>query len=199
MDATEEYKTLRQEILDWYTREVNFVAFGFTATAAILGYGFTSHSTNPNANPLVFLVPILVLGLILVQLNNSISSILTISVYIRVFIECKSDGPKWETTIDTLRNHFRKQKRFRLVTILTEIQYALASIGMGIICVLLAFYYDPSKQYYRISAIVGLAWLAWGIVWFRPLLRATSGQFERDLEEAYKELKARGLLAQARG
>jgi len=193
MDATEEYKTLRQEILDWYTREVNLITFGFTATAAILGYGFTAQGTNPNPNPLVFLVPILILGLILVQLNNSISSILTISVYIRVFIECKSDGPKWETTIDALRNHFRKQKRFHLVTLLTEIQYALASIGMGMICVLLAFYYDSSKQYYWISVMIGLAWLAWSVVWFRPLLRATSGQFERDLRKTYEELKARGI------
>lgn len=107
MSKSDEYQTLRQEILDSFTREVNLIALGFTATAAIIGYGFTL----PKPPPLLFLTPILILTLIFLQLINSIFSILTISVYIRVFLEDESNSPYWETTISGLRAKFRDEAK----------------------------------------------------------------------------------------
>jgi len=36
-----EYQTLRQELLDEQEREFKIISFGFTATAALLGFGAT--------------------------------------------------------------------------------------------------------------------------------------------------------------
>jgi hypothetical protein len=89
MDSKAVYETLRQELLDAYHRQINVVTFTFTATAAIIGFAFTAH------NPMIFLLPILILWLCLVQLNNTMYSVFTISVYIRKFIESTNDFPRW--------------------------------------------------------------------------------------------------------
>src|SRR3989304_2602969 len=111
MSISDEYKTLRDEILMEYQREVHMAAFVFTATTLIIGYGINAKS------PFVFLVPLVLLALLLFQLRNAQDSILTISVYIRVFIESKRDsGQHWETTIDTLRDKLRNEGRFLSLT-----------------------------------------------------------------------------------
>ena len=69
--------------METYARQVNLVTFAFTATVALIGYNLTAG----NSNPAIFLLPLLILALLLVQLNNSLYTIFTISIYIRVFIE----------------------------------------------------------------------------------------------------------------
>jgi len=131
MSISDEYKALRDEILMEYQREVNLTAFVFTATAAIIGYGITAES------PFVFLVPLVLLTLLLFQLRNSLHTILTISVYIRVFIESKKDvGQYWETAIDVLRNKLRNERRFRS---LTDVIFARFTAVMGLFCIGLYF------------------------------------------------------------
>ncbi len=44
-----EYQTLRQELLETFTRQINTISLGLTATVVILGYGLS------NKNPYIFL------------------------------------------------------------------------------------------------------------------------------------------------
>lgn len=181
---SDEYQSLRQELLDSYNREVNLAAFTFTAASAAIGYGFTAQNTNP----IIFLLPVLILGLLLVQINNSIYTILSVSVYIRIFIEDGSDR-KWERAISTLRSILRKRKRYNPLTLFTEIHYAVAAIVMGLICIVLSLLYSSSWYQYTISIIVALGWLTYCVVMFRPIAYANSGLYEQELERDFGQIK----------
>src|SRR5690242_7834321 len=113
MSISDEYQTLRNELLREYEREGNITTLAFTATAAIVGWGFTSQG----ADPIVYLLPLLLLALLLFHLINTLSTILRISVYIRVFIESnKRTGQYWETAISALRHKLRQERRLNPFT-----------------------------------------------------------------------------------
>ena len=71
MSVSDEYQTLRDELLREYEREGNITTLVFTATAVIIGWGFTAQ----NPNPIVFLLPLLLLALLLFHLINTLSTI----------------------------------------------------------------------------------------------------------------------------
>ena len=111
MEAESVYQTLRQELLETYTRQVNLVAFAFTATVALIGYALATMAPGTTgalsgapvsltgSTSLMFLLPLLILALLFVQLNNTIFTIFNISIYIRAFIEPRYNIPKWEIRI----------------------------------------------------------------------------------------------------
>ena len=181
MNTIAVYQTLRQELLDSYNREVNLATFAFTATAAFIGYGFTAQ----NPSPLVFLLPLLILALLFVQLNNSILTIFSISVYIRVFIEAESNSPKWKTTISALRDALRKQGRFNPLKWLTEVHFSIAAILMGAICIYL---YSQSSSQYFVSIIFAGLWAIYCIPNFLSIWHVNSGAHEQELGEYFKQL-----------
>jgi len=193
MSISDEYKSLRDEILMEYQKEVNLTTFVFTATAAIIGYGLTAK------NPWVFLVPLALLTLLLFQLRNSLRSILEISVYIRVFIESNKDfGQYWETTIDALRDKLRNEKRFRS---LTDVIFARFTAMMGAICIGLYFLFSTLWEFntlcerWLVTGIAAILWLVISFAILRALVDADSGHYEkvlkRDFEEIYKRLKGK--------
>ena len=63
MKAEDVYQSLREELLEAYKRQVNLVAFAFTATGALIGYAFNAQTDKPR----IFLLPLLILGLLLVK------------------------------------------------------------------------------------------------------------------------------------
>jgi hypothetical protein len=182
------YQSLREELLGAYTRQVNLVAFGFTATVALIGYNFTA--TKPNA--WLFLLPLLILGLLFVQLNNTIYTIFTISIYIRVFIEREYDLPRWETNISALRSYLRDKKPFKLlrpynpVTMFDGLLYALATTGMGFVCIGLFWY---TSQAMLTAIILAVSWLGGCVLLFRPLKFVNTGRYEEELEQVWQQLK----------
>ncbi|HEX9989078.1 MAG TPA: hypothetical protein VGE45_11455 [Chloroflexia bacterium] len=207
MYKSDEYQTLRQELLDSYTREVNIVTFGFTATAAIIGFGFTTQSP-PSLTALIFLVPLLMLALILLQVNNSIYTILTISVYIRVFFEeDENNGLHWERTISDLRTSLRhniftrkpqtKTRRpFHLlpVTLLTELWYLVASVAMAVICIALALSYDTSGQYWTVIIMSAILWLIVCTPTSIWIMKAVLGDYEDKMVQRLRNRRDKGTF-----
>jgi len=187
MSISDEYKALRDEILMEYQREVSLTAFVFTATAAIIGYGISAKS------PFVFLVPLALLSLLLFQLRNSLHSVLTISVYIRVFIESKKDvGQHWETTIDALRKKLRNERRFRS---LTDVIFARFTALLGTICIGLYLLNSTSSERWWVAGITATLWLIICLTIRRAFADADSGHYEEvvksDFEEIYKRRKGK--------
>lgn len=201
MNAEAVYQALRQELLEAYTRQVNLVAFAFTATGALIGYALittTSNTTGTAPTSLIFLLPLLVLALLFVQLNNTIYTIFTISVYIRVFIERKYDIPKWEIRISDLRSRLRKNKPFKSlrpynpVTMFDAALYAIATALMGLVCVGLSLYFAKSSLEYSIATAFAAGWMVICVLLFRPLWFVNSGKYEEELEKIWQELKTKG-------
>ena len=199
MDTKAVYQSLRQELLDAYHWQTNLVTLTLTVTGAIIGFGFTSDSQIP----LIFLLPLLIIWLSLMQLANSLYTVFTISVFIRKFIEAKSDVAKWETEISSLRRHLRGNKkdfkplqRFNPITTLYVYQYGRALFWMGIICIFLCFsssyYWKQSGVEFYVSVIASdLSLIFWLFVWWwrlrDPIRFVSNGDFEKELETKWPE------------
>jgi hypothetical protein len=183
------YESLRQELLNLYDREVKMVTFTFTVTAVLIGYGFASK------NSLAFLLPVPILALLLVQLNNWLYTIFTISVYIRVYIEPEHSIPKGETDIGTLRDKLRKEKPFdelknyNPLTVFAARLYADAAAGMGVICIILTLAYASLWYEYLVSGIVAVGWIIACLILFRPITFVNSGKYESELRPILEEQK----------
>ena len=166
---------------------MNLAAFAFTASAAIIGYGFNVQEPKP----LIFLLPLLILGLLVVQLNNSVYTIFTISVFVRVFIEPEDEIPKWETNIGALRTLLRKKpfeglKSYNPITVLNAAIYVIVAALMGVICLFLSLSF-ATLWYERL--LIAISAILWGIICnilFRPLAFINSGKFEEECEIAFK-------------
>lgn len=88
---SQEYGYLKQEILDsiGYTKQYRSILY--TVTAAILTFAFTQKE------PIIFLLPIVVIIPTYLLQAGQTSSTLRIGAYIMVFIE--TDEPGWETRL----------------------------------------------------------------------------------------------------
>ncbi|MBI3941568.1 MAG: hypothetical protein HY326_01025 [Chloroflexi bacterium] len=182
MSISDEYQSLREELLKEYEREININTLVFTVTAVIIGAGVTAQKPYP----IVFLLPLSILALLLFQLNNTLSTILTISVYIRVFIESNEDVDQhWETTINELRNKLRSKRRFRS---LTEVIFARFTAIMGAICLVLSFLYSTLWYEYLAVGVAAILWLIICISVLRQLGYKDTGQFEKDIKEELEQI-----------
>jgi hypothetical protein len=190
MSSSDEYNALRAEILHEYQREVNLSTLAFTATAIIIGYGFTA----PHPRPIVFLVPLLLLTLLLFQLVNSCRTILTISVYIRSHIEKRNRyvQQRWETAVSMLRRKLQHEERFHP---LTELIFAIFTALTGAICILLFLVFTtlyPTGWFeYVALAIAVVAWPIICIVSLLDLIKANHGSFERKVRGHFKNIHRR--------
>jgi hypothetical protein len=164
---------------------VNLTTFSFTLTTFFLGYGFNIQ----HPNPLIFLLPILVLALLLVKISNSIYIIFTISVYIRVFLE-SDPASKWETNISNFRANLRKQKHFNPLTLFSELHFAVSATAMGAICILISLLYSSLWYQYLISVMVAVGWAIYCIIMWRPIWYVNSGLYEQEAEKVFRQLKA---------
>jgi hypothetical protein len=142
MDNRTVYQSLRQELLDTYARQLTLIAFAFTATTAVWGYAINAQ------RPFLLLLPLIILWLALMQLNNGLYTVFTISVYLREHIESVSEIAKWEQDISSLRSYLRKHwnepplsplRRFNPITSLDTHHYAVAIRVMGFVCILLCW------------------------------------------------------------
>jgi hypothetical protein len=198
MDNKIVYETLRQEILDMYHRQINLVTFTFTATAAILSFGFTAK------NPMIFLLPIVILWLSLMQLSNSMYSVFTISIYIRKSIEGTTDVAKWEQDISSLRTYLRERRPISALRYFNPIisfdvyHYAKAIIVMGIACIGLCVWYatfwpdlkdNEIVMSYLASFFGAIFWATRSIKLFEPIAFINSGKFEKELPGVWNDAK----------
>lgn len=186
MSQTTEYESLRQEILEDKEREFNIITFSFTATAALIGFGF---STNPK-EPLMFLTPLPILTMALIQLKNVLYSSLTKAVHIRIVIESGNPELNWEHCINTYRNILRSKKKKGHP--LFEISpHMIVIIVIGILCSLTTFYFSDKQYQQIISLIFIISWISFSVYISRRIWYAISGKYERDLEDMWAEIWAK--------
>jgi hypothetical protein len=193
MSQDAEYESLRQEILGDKDREFNIINFGFTATAGLIGLGFTTGQS------LIFLTPLVVLTMALIQIKNVLYSSLTKAVHIRVAIESRNPDLNWEQCINRHRENVRNGRGPGYL--LFEISpYMTVTMVLGGICVLMACYFSifPLKKIERIaplgmlgqtaSFVFGFLWVCFSIYIGRQIRHATSGEYERELEKEWKRI-----------
>jgi hypothetical protein len=212
----EEYKSLRIEILQLLNRELRLIIFSFTATAAILGVSFTQAGSFQEGS-LLFLVPLVILTLLLLQLNDIAHSVVRIASYIRIFLESNGPALNWETRMDKLRGAMRRDPYSlsgelgtlsRIIAgLLTHIPlfgtlfYEISTIVLGFISILLAtlFTYHYTASYPVSYADSLLQYVACGVSFVYWTLISTaahtqlqgiqSRSFETYLERKWKAVK----------
>ena len=139
MSSCSEYESLRQEILELFDREFSAVTVGLTAAGAIIGFGLTQD--KPNA--LIFLAPLFVLSLTLLQLKQCHYSIIQIAVYIRENLENKG----WESYMSFQRGLPKNRNPEDFITSFTMgYNFVAMTIGAGIVSILFSLLYAPSLQ-----------------------------------------------------
>ena len=87
----EEYKTLRQEILEKFKRKDSFLIYTVIATATIFGFAIEFPS------PYIFLLPLVIIIPLSYSTLGEEKGILHIGTYISLVIESKLKGLQWET------------------------------------------------------------------------------------------------------
>lgn len=93
-----EYELLRQEILSGLNTIKNYRAILYTSVATIFAFSFTQ------TEPLIFLVPAIVIIPIYLMSMNQTSSILRIGAYLKVFLE--GEDFFWESRLLKYDNMF---------------------------------------------------------------------------------------------
>ncbi len=94
----EEYRTLRAEIANNSTVVAQVFSITFPAAAALIGYGIDKE------NWLVLLSPYAILLPSLWFVSSQVESTVRISTYIRLFIESRCAGLRWEHRLLQVRN-----------------------------------------------------------------------------------------------
>jgi len=97
----EEYKTLREEILEMDKRKNNLIVYAVVATATIFGFSVEYPS------PFIVLLPLLIVIPLGYQVLELQRCILFVGTYISVEIESKVDGLQWETFVKKKQNGIR--------------------------------------------------------------------------------------------
>jgi hypothetical protein len=193
MSQDAEYESLRREILGDKDREFNIINFGSTATAGLIGLGFTTGQS------LIFLTPLVVLTMALIQVKNVLYSSLTKAVHIRVVIESRTPDLNWEQCINRHRENVRNRRGPGYL--LFEVSpYMAVTMVLGGICVLMACYFSifPLKKIERIASlgmieqiasfVFGFLWIYFSIHIGRRIRHATSGKYEKELEGEWKKI-----------
>jgi len=127
----EEYKTLRQEIMELYKRKNSYVIYTIIATATIFGFAIEYPS------PYIFLLPVIVIIPLSYKSLGLDGSILSVATYISVVIESKLKGLKWET----YQQKRREQKEYKERTLRRLSNYLLFDL-LGGLCVVLSISYS---------------------------------------------------------
>lgn len=126
----EEYKTLRQEILEMDKRKNNLVVYTVVATATIFGLAVEYPSS------FIFLLPIIIIVSFGYQVLGLQRSILHNATYIAVVIEKKTPELNWETYVKNTRIlESKNKKRLRQLS-----NYLLFDL-LGFLCVTISVTY----------------------------------------------------------
>ena len=128
MNNTDEYKMLRNEILENMKSQQQISVTTISLTVSIL----TIVGSFKAINPYMFLIPLLLLLPSAVKIRDLKDGIMTLSGYLIARYECSSDALLWETNVNKYRKKYAT-KRPMLWIALECGEFPIA----GIICELL--------------------------------------------------------------
>jgi hypothetical protein len=187
MSENAEYTTLRAEALQILEREHQLVTFAYTATAVIFAAGL-GLQTKQVTEPLIFLVPLIVLAAVLIQLDTGMYQLLRIAVYIRlVFEQNPTNELQWETGLYRLRGSLR-QASHSWFSIFPTQPYVATTIFLGIICIVFDLVNDSGISGRLIALGAAVVWVVFSIYIWLNLRRAFSGALERELEKLWRQV-----------
>lgn len=126
----EEYKTLRQEIMEMDKRKNNLIVYTVIATATIFGFSIQYPS------PFIFLLPIIIIIPLGYQVLGFQRSILYNGTYISVVIESQIKELQWETHLKKRRKELEQNKK----TLRQLSNYLLFDL-LGVLCVVSSITY----------------------------------------------------------
>lgn len=171
-----EYNALREEVKTNSEITANIFTFSMTATAAILGYGFTS-SLWP-----VFLAPLVLILPSLWYVSSQLTSTIRIAAYIKTFIEPQLQGLNWETRLHSQRSQQASSK-------LPEAKYTLSITGIygsaSILCMVLSFLYlDKQDRVELVIFIIAVVFILFPLLYITSYIRRV---FKPDAFQKYCE------------
>lgn len=181
----EEYEWLRREIEDWSRVRNQFVFAALAATAVVLAAGFSTRSGWVFLAPLVLWVPCAYVCL------AERRGILTLSGYLRVFVESKVEGIKWESRLSSLQ----ASHGLPGIKALTEGLLILQVGVMLLLFVLAGAHMDwhSSRGPYALVLVVTVLLTA------RPLYQYARGMADREkLMEDWRRVQQRETVASGR-
>lgn len=183
-DKSDEYNTLRQELLDHQNRRGSILNLAVTSSAALFAFGAQLH------NPLVPLLALPLLYLGRIQVIQTHSAIQRIAAYIRIMLERDNPELNWETGSYSIRlNSASPSEKGSLnISPLRSIDsFLLVCSVVAIALPVLILLFDSGSPLTLQSAfqwpalghvaIIGIAALIWAIAWI------TSGRRVTELEK----------------
>jgi hypothetical protein len=189
-----EYQTLRTELLEVSGRQLTVLAFAFSVTAALVGWGLSSNNNN-SIVVLTSLIPLSFAGL---QLVSHAYSIMRIATYIYYFIEPKSEHLNWESYMREFRSRI-SQREYPLLARFSWPAYENLLIVVGWICIGIAFIlaFGGNAGSYEIYVTSGAAvlWLIFSIWLWHQMKMAVSGEMDRELEGIWASLATKVQLS----
>ncbi len=161
-------------------------SFAITVTVGVISYGFTNSARE------VFLAPLLILGLVLVQIVRSIYKILRISTYIKKFLERADTQLQWEGLV----GRFREKERSRChpgSRRSTWRSYELVLLGTGWLCVGLSLSIPSWVRPWEVSSewstvVAAIVWMLVSIVVHRQVSYAVSGELEKTFLKIWEDI-----------
>lgn len=130
----QEYNSLKAELLQLFKQQISSINLGLGGTILIAGINLSKDYQFP----LVFLVPLIILSLCIIQLLQDYYSVLHIAVYIQVNLE--SSQKRWENWMAEVRKRFLDVNP--IVSIYAPIYFVWISAIVGYLCIALAVIYE---------------------------------------------------------
>lgn len=189
----EEYKTLRQEILEIDKRKNNLIVYTIIATATIFGFAIEFPSAY------IFLLPLIMVIPLSYKVQSLEDSILHIGTYISVVIE-QHTNLQWETYLKKLRK--AKEGKF-----LRQLPNYIIFDLLGAACFFGSMGYEwslghaiPSSfselilaviEFSQINPVLIFCWVAipiYFVFWTRMMRNCFSSEAQSSFEEEIKEI-----------
>ena len=139
----EEYKALRDEIIGDQKRIQEIMTLSMTAVGLLIGYGISRMGEITN---LYFLAPLVIILPSSMIISTLRAAIMVKASYIRVKIEPKVPGLRWESL---LYKHRRKVRRgWKIQAINENLLYS----SMGFLCIALYLYLGGMNLFYVLTS-----------------------------------------------
>ena len=176
-ELLEEYRSLREEMLNRAKRADDVLVYSIIGTAALLGYGFTLKVSY------IFLLPFSIIIPLSDYIRRTHDQILFMAAYILVVIE-QQTNLRWETVLF----NFRKQEALRGRFTPNMLEYILIYDFLSLVCIGASFFSEPASIGLVLVVSLMLLYLIW---WNYKMWGCYSFRRQKEYETKIRQVLAK--------